>query len=180
MNDKAITTPIPTQPLPNRDTDRGALLLTAKWFFERAIKLESITRIALIGSICTEKKNPKDIDLLITVTSGSDITPISKLKRQMAGRIQRGLLGADIFLMEEGQYMGRPCRFREPHPRAACGHEGLRCDFDRPFLCDTSCAFSLKKELLNSPPIILYPKFRASIEVPKDVQLIFNLVAENA
>lgn len=165
--------------LPSSNTDRGALLLAAKWFFDKAIKLQSITRIALIGSICTEKKHPKDIDILLTIAPGADIAPISKLKRQMCGRIQRGLLGSDIFLMEEERYIGRPCRFREPHPRVACAQDGLRCDFDKPFLCDTSCSFELKNDLINSPPITLYPKFQARVNVPADVQIVFDLIQDN-
>jgi len=164
---------------PDRDTDRGALLLAAKWFFNRATKLESVTRIALIGSICTDKKNPKDIDILLTIAPAADIAPISKLKRQMSGRIQRGLLGADIFLAEEGSYIGRPCRFREPHPRVGCAQDGLRCDFNRPFLCDTSCSFELKKEVITSPPIILYPRLLTAGKIPADVQAVFDLPQEN-
>ncbi len=161
-------------PLPGDNTDRGALLLAAKWFFDRAIKLETITRIALIGSICTEKKHPKDIDILLTIAPGAEISPIARLKRQMSGRIQRGLLGADIFLVEKGRYIGRPCRFREPHPRVACAYDGLRCDFDRPFLCDTSDSFELKDELITSPPITLYPELQARVKTPEDVQTVFN------
>ncbi len=167
-------------PQPDRDTDRGALLLAAKWFFNRATKLESITRIALIGSICTDKKHPKDIDILLTIAPAADITPISKLKRQMGGRIQRGLLGADIFLMEEDRYIGRPCRFREPHPRVGCAQDGLRCNFDRPFLCDTSNSFELKNEVITSPPIILYPRLLAAGKIPVDVQAVFDLPQEKA
>lgn len=163
-----------TIPLPNSNTDRGALLLAAKWFFDKAIKLETITRIALIGSICTGKKHPKDIDILLTIAPDADIAPISRLKRQMSGRIQKGLLGADIFLMEEGRYIGRPCRFREPHPRVACAHDELRCNINRPFLCDTSCSFELKNEGITSPPITLYPEFQARIKVPADVQVVFD------
>ncbi len=167
---------VATKPIPllSSNTDRGALLLAAKWFFDKAIKLETITRIALIGSICTGKKHPKDIDILVTLAPGAEIAPISKLKRQMSGRIQRGLLGADIFLLEEGRYIGRPCRFCEPHPRAACTHDGLRCNFNRPFLCDTSHSFELKDEVITSPPITLYPEFQARVNVPADVQIVFD------
>ena len=174
--DREIEIPAPVSaPLINPNTDRGALLLAAKWFVDRAKKLESVKQIALVGSICTNKKNPKDIDILLTIATDSDIAPLSKLKRQMQGRTQRGLLGADVFLVEEGQYIGRPCRFRDPHPRVACAHDGLRCNLDRAFLCDTSAAFKLKNELLTSPPIILYPEFQAKISVPADVLAGFDL-----
>src|SRR4030066_312951 len=88
----------------NRDTDRGALLSAARWFVKRAAALDSITQIALIGSIVTDKKHPKDIDILLTIAPGAELAPIAKLSRQMAGQIQRELLGADVFLMEEGRY----------------------------------------------------------------------------
>jgi predicted nucleotidyltransferase len=159
----------------NPNTDRGALLLAAKWFVDRAKKVESVKQIALIGSICTGKQNPKDIDILLTIAANTDIAPIARLSRQMLGRIQRGLLGADVFLVEEGRYLGRPCRYREPHPRVVCAHDNLRCSLDRAFLCDTSMAFKLKGKLLASPPIILYPEFQAKVVVPADVRANFGL-----
>ena len=170
--ERPTTTPQP-EPLINPNADRGALLLAAKWFVEKASTIDAVQQIALIGSICTGKKNPKDIDLLLTLTPGANIAPLSRLKRQMQGRIQRGLLGADVFLMEEGKYLGRPCRYREPHPRVVCAHDGLMCSLERSFLCNTSAAFNLEKKLLVSPPIILFPKFRASVEVPADIRTVF-------
>jgi hypothetical protein len=169
-----ISAPQPKS-LINPNTDRGALLLAAKWFVDRAKNLEPVKQIALVGSICTDKRNPKDIDIVLTIAAGADIAPLSKLKRQMQGRIQRGLLGADVFLVEEGQYIGRPCRFREPHPRVACAHADLRCSLDRAFLCDTSATFTLKDKLLASPPIVLYPEFQTNVSVPADVRSGFDL-----
>lgn len=168
--------PPPTESFVNPNTDRGALLLAAKWFVDKAKNLDCVKQIALIGSICTSKKNPKDIDLLLAIAAGADIAPLAKLTRQMQGRIQRGLLGADVFLVEEGNYLGRPCRYREPHMRVVCANDNLRCSLDRAFLCDTSTAFTLKKALLASPPIILYPRLHAEVPVPADVRAAFDLM----
>lgn len=57
--------------LPPREL-RAKLLDLAGEFVARARVLEGVSRIALLGSIVTAKENPKDIDLLVTVTDECD------------------------------------------------------------------------------------------------------------
>ena len=151
-------------------TDRSVILDCAQWFVGEIKKLDGIKRVALIGSICTDKKNPRDIDILITIHEGTDIKRIATLKRKLQGRIQRGSLGADVFLVENGQYIGRPCQYKEPWVRVVCASDKNVCSLGRPFLCDTSQNFQLSKDVVDNPPIILWPEARADIEIPCDIK----------
>ena len=85
------------------DSDRSRLLDAAFWFVERARQLPEVLGIALIGSICRDKPHPKDVDLLVTIRPGADLESIARLARGLMGRIQRGSMGADVFLVEEGR-----------------------------------------------------------------------------
>ena len=151
-------------------TDRSVLLDCTQWFVEEIKQLDGIIRVALIGSICTNQEKPKDIDILITIREGMDIKGIATLKRKLSGRIQRGSLGADVFLVENGQYIGRPCNYREPWVRVSCAEDKNVCHIDRPFLCDTSRNFQLGKEVVKNPPIILWPEVTANIAIPHDIK----------
>lgn len=155
-------------------TDREALLLAARWCVDEIKNLDEVIQVALIGSVCTNKPNPKDIDLLVTVRPGSDLTRLARLNRKTQGRIQQGLCSAEIFVAEDGRYVGRICRYREPWPRVICGNNKLVCDLHKEFLCNTSNNFTLSQSLIDTPPIILYPKFSASANVPDDVRQIFG------
>ncbi len=79
-------------------------------------------------------------------------------------------MGADVFVAEGGRYIGRACRFREPWPRVDCTSQKLCCADGREFLCDTSANFTLDQELIDDPPVILWPKARHNTDVPADVQ----------
>ncbi len=99
-----------------------------------------------------------------------DIKRIANLKRKLSGRIRRGSLGADVFLVEDGQYIGRPCNYKEPWVRAVCAANKNVCYLDRPFLCDTTRNFKLSKEVVNHPPIILWPEATAIMKIPYDIK----------
>jgi len=157
----------------DRNTDRGALLHAGRVFLGLATKLEEVEQIALIGSMATEKKNPKDIDFLVTVKPGADLRRLAKARRRLSGEIARGRLGADVFVVEGGNYLGRTCRFTDPWPRRECLVNRLACCTEREFLCDTSSNFRLAPELIVDPPIVLFPEFRARIPVPNDVIAMF-------
>ena len=151
-------------------TDRSVLLDCTVWFVEEIIRIDGIIRVALIGSICTNKRNINDIDILITIRDGMDITRIATQKRKLQGRIQRGSLGADVFLAENGKYIGRPCNYKKPWVRVVCASNNNTCDLDRPFLCDTSRNIRLSNTVINDPPIILWPEATANITIPHDIK----------
>lgn len=101
----------------------------------------------------TDKGDPKDADVLVTVEDAADLTPLAAAGRKLKGRAQSRNKGADIFLADpSGNYIGRTCHWRECHPgiRASCDarHCGLRA-----FLHDDLDADMLEAALINMPPL---------------------------
>lgn len=157
------------------ETDRTRLLRAAKWFVEQASQLESVLQISLMGSICTPKRRVKDVDLLVKLVHGSDLGALAKCARGLQGKIQRGRLGADVFLVEDGRYIGRACRYREPWLRQACAQGNDFCSTERPFLCDTSAHLKLSGAAIETPPVVLWPEVKLRGPVPDDVMDAFGL-----
>lgn len=153
------------------NTDRGALILAGKWFVEAVVKNPQVERVALCGSLTTSKEHPKDIDFLVYVSQDVDLKWLSKMKRGLLGRIHRGCLGADVFVVEHGSYIGRACRYRDPWPRQVCVAQDLTCH-SRLGLCDTQRNLILNEGLVQHPPIVLYPEIEGALkpsEIPDDV-----------
>jgi len=162
-----------TGPREHETTDREHLLQAAVWFVEQAGSLEEVERIALIGSLCTDQRKPRDIDLLVTITPGAAVKRIAALKRKLQSRISRGSLGADVFIAEGGTYIGRACGYREPWERVVCRQAELACDAGRPHLCDTARNFALDQASIERPPAVLWPEPVANTELPEDVLAAF-------
>jgi len=75
-------------------TIRERFLDEAARFVRAASAIPGVRRIAMIGSIVTDKPNPKDIDLLLTVTDEADLAPLAlcaRRLRQVGDRICSGL-----------------------------------------------------------------------------------------
>lgn len=159
---------------------RRHLLRAAVPFVQAAIRLPGVTRVALIGSLTTEKVDPKDIDLLVTISDATDASELDRLARQLQGRISataRGLYGADVFLADPtGQYLGRLCKHREcPSLRQCAGrHCGLR-----PHLKDDLDVITLARPLIVAPPVVLWPAVAAQGIVPSDVEMDLLTVLHN-
>ena len=104
-------------------TIRAVLLAEVRQFVERARFFPGVRRIALIGSLATDKEDPKDADVLVTVNDDADLTPLATAGRRLKGHAQSRNKGADIFLADpSGNYIGRICHWRECRPgiRASC------------------------------------------------------------
>jgi len=69
--------------MPPPTVERARLIAEVLAFVHSAQRLPGITRIALIGSITTNKADPKDIDLLVTVTDDTDLAPLASLTRKL-------------------------------------------------------------------------------------------------
>jgi predicted nucleotidyltransferase len=156
------------------ETDRSVLLGAAKWLVDAVVNCHEIKKVALCGSICTNKEHPKDLDVLIYLKSDADIKPVAALKRKLQGQISRGRLGADVFLIEDDKYIGRACYYKEPWCRVVCSNAGLRCDLKRLHLCDTSRTVTLKQELVDNPPVTIFPEFSTIVQLPQDLKEIFS------
>lgn len=78
-------------------------------------------RIALIGSLTTNKSAPKDADVLVIITDEIDLQELATIGRKLRGSGQRMGSGADVFLSDpSGQYIVRTCKYKECHPRVRC------------------------------------------------------------
>ncbi len=150
------------------DPLRVVLLREARRFVERARVLKGVERIALIGSVTTVKENPKDIDLLVTVTGAVDFQALAAIGRKLKGAGQSRSSGADVFLCNsKGDYLGRTCSYRECHPRMAC--RGHRCG-DSAYVCDDFEVIEIPRDTALNPPVILWPRVVCRATVPADLR----------
>jgi predicted nucleotidyltransferase len=146
-------------------------LLNAVLAFVRAARSTSgVLRIALLGSLATDKPVPKDADVLVTIDAAIDLDPLARLGRRLQGTAQTINLGADIFLADAaGRYLGRICHYRECRPRVAC--RALSCGL-RQHLNDDLQIVTLSPTLLSAPPIDLWPLIVARCALPADTQAL--------
>ena len=153
------------------DDVRATLLALARDFLLAAGRVPGVRRIAMLGSLLTEKPRPKDVDLLVTVADDADLTRLAQLGRRLKGTAQARLnSGADIFLADAtGAYIGRICHYRECHPRVLC--RARHCGAV-PHLADDLDIVSLDSDLVARPPLELFPTIVARIALPVDVQRI--------
>lgn len=149
---------------------RAFLLSEVLEFVHRARKCAGVRRIALVGSLATDKRDPKDADLLVTVDDGADLRTLAAAGRRLKGRAQNQNKGADIFLASRsGSYIGRTCHWRECAPGIRMSCDARNCG-TRPFLHDDLDALKLDAALVKSPPIELWPSVMRRVPVPGDVE----------
>jgi hypothetical protein len=148
---------------------RSSLLFEVRRFVGRAGQIRGVCRIALIGSLATEKASPKDADVLLTIEEDADLQALAAAGRQFQGRTQSQNRGADIFLADTaGNYLGRICHWRDCRPgiRQAC--DARHCG-RRQYLHDDLDAIKLSPETINLPPLEVWPKVVPRGRVPLDV-----------
>ena len=97
-------------PRPSVPNPRPHLLNAVLSFVLAARSTPGVVRIALLGSLATDKPVPKDAGVLVTIDAAMDLDPLARLGRRLQGTAQTINLGADIFLADAaGRYMGRIC-----------------------------------------------------------------------
>jgi hypothetical protein len=147
---------------------RVQLLAFLPWFVQRASRISGVQRLALLGSITTEKKNPKDIDFLVQVADDANLAPLAKLGRQLQGRAQQFNHGADIFLTNpQGVYIGRTCHWVECRPGKRLSCDALNCG-KREYLHDDFKTVNLSQEALTGA-LELWPKVEERVGLPADL-----------
>jgi hypothetical protein len=143
-------------------------------FVREARLVPGVLRIALVGSLATEKPIPKDADVLVAIDAAIDLSPLARLGRRLKGAGNSINLSADVFLADaNGRYMGRICRYRECWSRVLCRaqHCGLR-----QHLNDDLHVVTLKANLIAAPPVELWPRVIRRVALPADTEAL--LVAE--
>lgn len=148
---------------------RSTLLELTAEFVVLARSCLGVTRIALLGSILSTKPRPKDIDVLVSVSSNVQLSRLAKVGRRLKGSAQARLnSGADVFLADDvGRYIGRICHYRDCHPRVLC--HARHCGAVQ-HLADDLDVVMLPAELIAAPPVELWPQLVARVTVPDDVE----------
>lgn len=149
---------------------RERLLELVPPFVLSASRVRGVRRISLLGSITTEKSNPKDVDLLVRIGDDADLDALAKLGRQLRGGANQLAKSADVFLCDEAyHYLGRTCKWRKCRPgiRVAC--EALHCG-RRQYLYDDLGVVRLNPALVAAPPVDLFPAVVRRQALPADVE----------
>jgi hypothetical protein len=138
--------------------------------------LSGVSRIALVGSLATDKPVPKDADVLVTIDAAMDLARLAAVGRRLKGAGRSINLSADIFLADAGgRYIGRVCRYRECHMRVLCRAD--HCG-QRQHLNDDLHVVTLASALIASPPIELWPHVVRRVAVPTDTEALLVMKLE--
>ncbi len=150
--------------------ERARLIAEVLAFVQAAQRLPGISRIALIGSLTTNKADPKDADLLITVTDDTELASLARLSRRLQGHAQNMNRGAEVFLADlNNNYLGRTCHWKICALGVRMRCDALHCG-RREYLHDDLEAIQLKSSLITAPPLELWPQIVARVPIPPDIE----------
>ena len=167
---KPYSTRPPPGPRPSVPDPRNHLLEAVLAFVRAARSLRGVQRIALVGSLATDKPLPKDADVLVTIDAAMDLAPLAVIARRLKGAGNSINLSADTFLVDAtGRYIGRICRHRECHARVRC--QAQHCG-QRQHLNDDLQIVTLGPSLIATPPIELWPHVVRRLAVPADTEAL--------
>ena len=145
---------------------RRQLLVGARCFVRCAAGVRGVRRIELIGSIVTDKADPKDIDVLVTVEATADLKPLAQCARRLQGSAQGINRGADVFLVDvRGHYLGRTCPWKDCRPGVRSSCDALHCG-RRPYLHDDLATLRLSDEVVASAAAQLWPVVERRHQLP--------------
>jgi predicted nucleotidyltransferase len=165
---------------PETSAARELLLAEALAFVRQVVQMPGVERIALLGSMTTDRPDPKDVDLLVTVADDMDLKPLAGAARRLVGHLQHEGLGADVLLSDpQSRYLGRTCPWKVCAPGVRMRCDARHCG-RRPYLHDDWDALRLEDALVRRPPLVLWPQVIARVPLPADVEraLISPLVGE--
>ena len=156
---------------------RRELLLLAADFVNAARQVPGVRWISLIGSLATEKADPKDVDFLVCVSEDVELPRLARLSRRLQGRAQSQGRGADVFLCDEALvYLGRTCPWKNCGPRYRASCDARSCGV-RPYLHDDLDDVRLNVPRVREGEIVLWPEPRSEVHVPADVsELLWSRV----
>ena len=149
---------------------RDSLISYALEFVQVAKLIPGLTRIALFGSLATDKEDPKDVDLLVAIADDVDLSTLAKAARRLQGRAQSLNRGGEVFLTDShGKYLGRICPWKNCGPGYRVSCDALNCG-RRPYLHDDLDAIQLNETLIESPSIEIWPRYLERVDVPSDLK----------
>jgi predicted nucleotidyltransferase len=151
---------------------RVHLLNGVRKFVLEAVECPGVHRIAIVGSLTTDKQDPNDADVLVTVSAGAELSKLARAARRLKGHAQQINCGADIFLVDPAEvYIGRICHWKDCRPGVRQSCDALHCG-RRPFLHDDVQVVNLDPDLVNNPPVVVWPSIIRNQSVPDDVESI--------
>ena len=153
---------------------RQQMLQEVLWFTQAASQIHGVTRIALIGSLATDKADPRDVDMLVTVTPEIDLEQLATLGRKLQVHTFSMARSGDVFLADQQRrYLGRTCPWKQcgPRVRRSCG--ALHCG-RRLYLHDDLETIQLAAELIAAPPVELWPVVVTRAALPDDVTMMLQ------
>jgi len=165
--DRVGVTEVSVVPVSRRDVTpnpfpREHLLRTVLQFVTVVRAMPGVTRIALVGSLATEKPHPKDADVLVVIPDDVDLVPLAISGRRLKGTAQERNCGAE-------KYRGRICHWRECRPSLRMSCDARHCG-RRPHLHDDLDDVTLQVTLIRNPPIEVWPVIVRRCAVPRDVE----------
>lgn len=149
---------------------RSQLIDLALEFIRTARRLPGVLRIAMIGSLPTNKSAPKDADILLAVGDDADLAPIASAARRLQGRALSIGRGGEVFLADaHGNYIGRICPWKQCGPgiRATC--DALHCS-RRLYLHDDFAEIRLAKRVIAGPRVEIWPDFVERLPIADDLR----------
>jgi hypothetical protein len=162
--------PVSRRGLTPNPSPREHLLRAVLQFVKVVRAMPDVTRIALVGSLVTEKPHPKDADVLVVIPDDVDLVPLAIAGRRLQGTAQQRNCGADIFIANPAEeYCGRICHWRECRPGLRMSCDARHCG-QRPHLHDDLDDVTLRVTLIRNPPIEVWPVIVRRCEVPRDVE----------
>jgi hypothetical protein len=165
-----VREPPPREAEPTLPPPRARLIAEVLAFVHAASQLPGVVRITLIGSLTTAKPDPKDADVLVTVTDDADLAPLATLGRKLQGHAQSFNRGGEVFLADpRGNYLGRTCPWKRCGPGIRVRCDALHCG-RRPYLHDDLETIHLPQALIAAAPIELWPEIIARTPIPQDVE----------
>lgn len=151
---------------------RDRLLHEVVKFVRSAARVSGIRSVALIGSIVTDRPDPKDVDLLVVVAHAMDLAPLAACARRLQGHTQSFNRSADVFLADEqGRYLGRTCPWKNCGPEFRSSCDARHCGVRR-YLHDDLRAIRLRDEVIAAPPVQLWPVVERRCQLPGDVERV--------
>ena len=155
---------------------RQQMLQEVLWFTQAASQIHGVSRIALIGSLATGKTDPRDIDMLVTITQEIDLPRLATLGRKLQGHMQNIAHGGDVFLADpQNRYLGRTCPWKQCGPRIRLSCDALHCG-RRLYLHDDLKNIRLAAEIIAAPPVELWPQVITRVALPDDVAMMLQKI----
>lgn len=151
---------------------RTQLLELAKDYILLAKTIDGVNQISLIGSLLTNKIKPKDIDILCCIEDSLDLKDFAKISRRLQGKAGSIGGGADIFLSNNNnEYIGRICIWKQCRPGIRQSCDALNCG-KREYLHDDLQVITIPKEVIEKPPLVIYPEVIINTVIPEDIEEI--------